>query len=99
MKLDMKKPFGTVSGEHAARFEQDGLLFDADGCELDPSILPVVEPVALAPASIKRRGKPGRKAAVEVAIKDAAAAASPPVSPAASMAISPIDAQLAAQGV
>ena len=46
MKLDMKAPFGTVSGEDAARFEQSGRLFDADGNEL---------------TNAPEKGKPGRK--------------------------------------
>jgi hypothetical protein len=33
-KLDRNKPFGEIYGTHAARFEQHGIQFDADGLEL-----------------------------------------------------------------
>lgn len=34
MKLDKSKPYGQVSGEHSAAFEQDGAFFDINGNEI-----------------------------------------------------------------
>jgi len=34
MKLDKSKPYGQISGEHSAMFEQNGAFFDAHGDEV-----------------------------------------------------------------
>lgn len=34
MKLNKDKPYGQVSGEHSAAFEQDGAFFDIHGNEI-----------------------------------------------------------------
>lgn len=35
MQLDRKRPYGEVYGDHPARFEQDGKLFNAAGQEIE----------------------------------------------------------------
>ena len=99
MKLDMSKPFGVVSGVDAARFEQGGRQFDADGNELvtvaesiaEATPIDTVAAVAAQPAADPpEKKKPGRKPkAIDAADErdDANAEASP------------IDAQIAAQGI
>lgn len=64
-KLDKKKPFGKVCGAGKARYEQDGLLFDANGDPLSAEGA-VVES---APAKAAGRGKKSEpvKAANDVA--------------------------------
>jgi len=60
MKLDRSREFGTIhGGEGRACYEQDGLLFDAQGSAL-------TEPAELAPR--KRMGRPPK---VEVSDIDA----------------------------
>lgn len=34
-KLDRKRPFSEIYGEHAGKYEQFGILFDAEGTELE----------------------------------------------------------------
>ncbi|MDD5084204.1 MAG: hypothetical protein PHT88_04755 [Candidatus Moranbacteria bacterium] len=56
MKLDKSKPYGSVHGDSKAAFEQDGVLFDADGEALqdgDAEESAVVE----TPAPLKKPGK------------------------------------------
>jgi hypothetical protein len=79
MKLDKKKPYGYVSGDIRARFEQDGRLFDADGDELDDEH---------GEATDLAKAKPGRKK------KEPEAEHGEVTEPE-----SPIDSQIAAQGL
>lgn len=39
MKLDTQLPYGTITGHHIARYEQGGLLFDAEGNSIAPAKL------------------------------------------------------------
>ena len=105
MKLDKSKPYGSVSGLDAARFEQGGRMFDANGDEIaavveqpDAAVIPAAAPVEDAEKPAEKK-KPGRK---PKAI-DTVAADSPPVIPAAAPTAedesTPIDAQIAAQSV
>lgn len=92
-KLDEKKPYGTVFGEHGATFEQDGVMFDAAGNEIvtdpvkEPSNTKVAAQTATKPEA-KEKAKPGRKA---VAKTTKAENPAPP-------ATSAIDDQIGAQG-
>ena len=92
-KLDEKKPYGTVFGEHGAAFEQDGVIFDAAGNEIATD--PVKEPSSANVAAqtetkteAKEKAKPGRKAVAETT------KAENPALPATSA----IDDQIGAQG-
>jgi hypothetical protein len=44
VKLDRTKPFGTVVGHKVAKFEQNGLLFNASGELVDPPKVAPVQP-------------------------------------------------------
>ena len=76
MKLDKSKPYGQISGEHSAMFEQNGAFFDAHGDEVvgeDPVTQQNAEgqdtpPEPTTPKVPKAKpNKPGRKAAAETA--------------------------------
>lgn len=83
-KFDKSKPYGQVSGEHGgAAFEQDGVLFDAQGDELEVG----------KPAKSKLGGESGAekpKASRDKPAKSEPVAADP--------STDAVDAQLAAQG-
>ena len=101
LKLDKKQGFGHISGEHhGATYEQNGHLFDANGDEV------VVEAVVDEPDGGDQNAKPA--ATVTKAKTPAKAVATPAKShkkkvaaPAVTEkpAASPVDSQLAAQGL
>ena len=98
MKLDMSKPFGVVSGVDAARFEQGGRQFDADGNELVQVADSVAEAspidaVAQPAADPTEKKKPGRKPKAIDTNEE------PDDETETTAEASPIDAQIAAQGV
>jgi transposase len=56
-KLDKKRPFAEIYGSHAARYEQFGIQFDAEGVELEgfqdvvvPAEIPVITAETSEPA-------------------------------------------------
>lgn len=57
MTLNRQKPFGTVHGHALFAYEQDGMLFNHDGDQVDESGAIVKSDQAEAP----RRGRPPRK--------------------------------------
>jgi hypothetical protein len=62
-KFDPTKPHGTISGEHEARFEQDGKLFNASVTRCVKGAAKVNQNVAT-PAGREADGRrPGREAA------------------------------------
>ena len=44
-KLNKKKDYGLVCGAGLAKFEQDGVLFDVNGDEINPDGTPAKKPV------------------------------------------------------
>ena len=83
MKLDKSKPYGQVSGEHSAAFEQDGAFFDIHGNEI------VVEQEETKSDQGDQDAPPAPKAATGKKRGPKPAAEEKPASP--------VDAQIAAQ--
>lgn len=105
MKLDKKQGYGLISGDHhGAMFEQDGHLFDVNGDEV------IFEAVVDEPGDGNQNAKPEApvtkakttaKPATAPAKSHKKKAATPVVAekPAVVAAASPVDSQLAAQGL
>lgn len=95
MKLNKDKPYGQVSGEHSAAFEQDGAFFDIHGNEI------VVEQEETQPDTGEQDAPPAQKETRSKAVKEDPKAATGkkrgPKAAEEKKSASPVDAQIAAQ--
>ncbi len=107
MKLDKKQGYGLISGSHhGATFEQDGHLFDANGDEIVVADVPD-EPVGAEQGTVPAAAAPATKAKAQTKTAAAPApakshkkkVAEPVVAETPAVQASPVDSQLAAQGL
>ena len=102
MKLDKKQGYGHISGDsHGAVFEQDGRLFDANGDEIVVAVVPA-EPVGAEQGTVPAatvKAKAATKPAATPAKSHKKKVVDPVVPDAPVVAASPVDSQLAAQGL
>lgn len=102
MKLDKSKPYGQISGEHSAMFEQNGAFFDAHGDEVvgeDPAMpddLPFND-LGNDTATTQTAPKAQRVKAVKAAPKAATGKKRGPKAAAEVKPTTPVDEQIAAQ--
>ena len=93
MKLDKKQGYGLISGSHhGATFEQDGHLFDANGDEIVVADVPD-EPVGAEQGTVPAAAAPAPAKSHKKKVAEPVVAETPAVQ------ASPVDSQLAAQGL